>query len=367
MRIAEQRRENMWTRAVGDARRPHPELQARVAPNTVAPSFLTFWKPSDVFAYMTPDLLAPNVGNGTFLPRPSAIWGQKDRRFTSSLETLTIIWKLLVLRPCLFKRGDLTAKDTYLGSQKWRDILTRAGSDTHHSAIWTSGKRELWGSQLLPSVVRRVREGLGEPTISNMDGLCQCSPIGKFSAEDDPQQARQHFVLFRLLELNVLHDFASYHPDLQLQIQGRWCPPPFDAQDALDARPGAFPGLSVDLSDAESKAIEDILTVVRWKGREGVRGWESQDGTEYREWLAAFRTLLSQCPGAWDDNPALKDLMERKPGVNFLSCKLDDPDAPLKAVTMLLVQTHMLLCMRRGRIPWPWFNKPSLNSLRCLH
>lgn len=334
------------------------------------PRFMRFWELSDVLATHPPDLLTPSTDKGTFLPRPSLIWGAEGKdgkRKLTMVETLTAVWKLLVLRPCLFRRGDLDADQAYLGSQDWRDMLNRASSDTVLSAMWRSGKPELWGMRLQPSVVQHVQSITGEPTLKKMDCPLFCSPFGKFNDQNDPRHELAHLMLFRLVELHVLHDFASYHPDLQREIQGRWCPPPFDAQDALDDRPSAFPGLNVEVSDVEKKAMDDILSIVRWNGVEGQRAWEMEDGESYRNWLTAFRNLLSICPDAWENNPSLWWSKDPNPEVDVRTCDLHQPDAPIKRVTRLVMGTHMLLAMRAGRVPWLWFYKPALNHLECKH
>ncbi|KZV58953.1 hypothetical protein PENSPDRAFT_695603 [Peniophora sp. CONT] len=199
-----------------------------------------------------PAYLTNNAAKGLFILRPALIWGLNGKRRTVMLETLAMIWKLIVLRPCLFARGDLSARDAYLSNQDWRNILNRAGSDTPLSTMWRVGKLELWGASLLPSVVQHVQDVVGEPTLKRMDCSWHCPPAGKFSDEHDPEHKLEHLVLFRLAELHVLHDFASYHPHLQRMIDGRWCPPPFDAQAALDDRSRAFPGVSADVSDLEN-------------------------------------------------------------------------------------------------------------------
>lgn len=201
-----------------------------------------------------------------------------------------------------------------------------------------------------------------------MDCSMHCSPVGKFSTQNDPEKRLEHVVLFRLAELHVLQDFASYHPSLQRVKDGRWCPPPFDAQEALDNRPKAFPGLSVEVDDSEDKAMQEILRVVRWKGVDGVRGWEMADGPDYRAWLTALRALLDECPTAWTDNRVLDVTAALQPELDLLTCDLTLPDAPIKAVTWVLTCTHILLCMRAGRVPTCWFNKPALTDLSvCNH
>lgn len=305
---------------------------------------------------------------GAFIPKPSLIWGLKGPRLLPMLETLAATWKLLLLRPCLYERGDLTEREAFLTKDNWRAILGRVGVNTVQSAMWKEGRRELWGSSLLPSVVQRTQDTRGQPTLNRMDCGMGCSPVGKFSEENDPEQKLCHLLLFRLGELHVLHDFASYHPGLQKLVNGRWCPPAFDAQEALDDRPEAFPGLSLQVSEEESKAIEDILAVARWNGRDGIRGWEMQDGPGYREWLSALRTLLGRCPMAWTDNRFLASSAESHPGLDVLTCDLSKPDAPVKSIAWMLMGTHMLLCMRAGRVPMLWFNKPALMDLSlCNH
>ncbi|KZV58999.1 hypothetical protein PENSPDRAFT_695546, partial [Peniophora sp. CONT] len=315
---------DMWKKAVGENKRPHPEVQARTNwknknLNPTAPSlpaFMTFWPPSDVFSTHPPTLLKADIGTGTFLPRPTTIWGVNEDRKLKMLETLVSIWKLLVLRPCLFRNGELSAKQAYLGAQSWCDILNLATSDTVLSAMWQDGKPELWGTRLLPSVLERTRTMSGQPTLKRMDCGFGCIPNGKFLIQNDPQHHLQHFVLFRLVELHVLHDFASYHPSLQLSVDGRWCPPPFDAQEALDDRPNAFLGMTVAVSVAEREAMDEILTIVRWNGADGQRAWEMPDGESYRNWLTAFRALLNNIPGAWVENPVLAGMPS---GLNVLT------------------------------------------------
>ena len=155
---------DLWTQAVGKGNRPHPELQARVLPKNAPPSFMVHWRPSE-FNTLPPIYLAPDTESGTFLPRPTSIWGADDARKVKMLETLTAIWKLLLVRPCLFRRGDLAAKDAYLNAQAWRDILNRQKSDTTHSAMWKDGKVQLWGRQLQPQVARRVRDAARQEEI----------------------------------------------------------------------------------------------------------------------------------------------------------------------------------------------------------
>lgn len=283
------------------------------------------------------------------------------------LETLTAVWKLLVLRPCLFRRQDLSPKQAYLGSQAWRDILKRIGSSTSLSAMWTGGKPELWGQTLQPSVLRRIDTLQREPTLSTMDCVFNCSPIGKFRIQQDPYQRLQHFALFRLVELHVLHDFASYHPSLQHKIDDHWCPPPFDASDVLADSPDTFPGLTVDVSEQESQAMQDIVRIVRWNGAEGPRPWEMPDGVAQRNWLEALRSFLGGCPNAWVDNPLLEQMSRGNPDLDLLTCDIHKPDVPLSKVVRLLIGTHLLLTMRAGRLPWLWFNKPVLNHLECAH
>ncbi|VDC00373.1 unnamed protein product [Peniophora sp. CBMAI 1063] len=356
-----------WHKVVGPDKRAHPEVQARVNPKHGPPPFMPYWKLSDPLAMHTPEHLSVNAGKGTFLPRPSAIWGIEGPRKITSLETLTAIWKLLVLRPCLFKRGDLTVEQAYLKAQDWRDILNRAASDTRMSTLWTNGKPELWGSRLQVSVQQRVAQIVGEPTLKKMDCYMRCSPVGRFSIENDPHRHLEQLVLVRLTELHVLHDFASYHPALQHTINGRWCPPPFDADEALEDRPGAFEDLCADVSEAEKRAMDDILRVVRWNGPDGARAWQMEDGDSYRRWLGSFRSLLNGCPNAWVNNPELERLTSTHPEWDPLTCDLGQADAPIRRVARLLVSTHLLLTLRVGRLPWLWFDKPVLDHLACSH
>ena len=283
------------------------------------------------------------------------------------LETLTTFWKVLLVRPCLFRRGDLSSQEAYLGAQAWRDILNQASSDTAMSALWSNGKRELWGRQLQPVVAQRVRQVIAEPTLKNMDCTLHCRPVGKFSPANDPHNHLQHLVLFRLSELHVLHDFACYHPALKRTVDGRWCPPPFDAHEALADRPGAFGTLTVEVSPEEEHAMEEILSIVRWNGPNMPRPWEMPDGQPYREWLTAFRAFLSRCPNAWNDNPVLDMMMKWHSGWDPLTCDLLQPHEPTKRMTQLLLSTHLMLAMREGRLPWNWFRKPALDELRCAH
>lgn len=354
------------TGAVGEANRPDRQWQSHI--NSAAPPpFMAFFPLSDIRrSSIGQDHLAHDVGDGYIIPKPSLIWGVNGRRRVTMLETVTSIWKLLVVRSSLFKRGDLTRDETYLSTAEWRSILNRVGTDTDQSAMWRNGKRELWGSSLLPSVVQRVQEAVGQPTLKKMECFVYCSPIGKFNEGNDPQKKLEHLALFRLAELNVLHDFASYHPDLQLIVDGRWCPPPFDAQDALDDRPNTFP--EIEVSDSVFDAMEEISRVVRWNGRDGLRGWEMADGPSYREWLAALRGLLCKCPSAWTNNRIFDESAAARPGVNLLECDLMSPDAPVKTIAWVMAGTHIILCMRAGRVPTRWFNKPALTDLSiCDH
>ena len=283
------------------------------------------------------------------------------------LETLTAIWKILFIWPCLFRCGDLSVQEAYLSAQAWHNSLNRNSSNTALSVFWSDGKRELWGKQLQPVVAQRVRNVVAEPTLKRMDCTLHCQPSGKFSVENDPRNRLQHFVLFRLAELHVLHDFASYHPALQHMVDGRWCPPPFDAQDAFDDRPGAFGTLTVEISEEERSAMEEILGIVRWNGPNMQRPWEMPDGQEYREWLMAFRAFLSKCPNAWINNPSLNWEMKLYPGLDLLTCDILSPSTPVKPVARVLVGTHLLLAMRAGRLPWYFYNKPELDDLHCVH
>ncbi|VDB96857.1 unnamed protein product [Peniophora sp. CBMAI 1063] len=358
---------DLWKKAVGANKRPHPELQARINVTNAPPSFMAFWQRSDVFSALPPTYLSPDIGKGTLLPRPSQIWGLKAERRARMLETLTVIWKLLLVRPCLLKENDLSVQQAYLNAQGWRDILNRTASDTVLSAMWTGGKLELWGSRLQPSVIQRAKMMVAEPTLAKMDCNSRCTPLGKFGDKADPAHLLEHFVLFRLVELHVLHDFASYNPGLQRTVDGRWCPPPFDVDSALKDRPGAFGELAMNVSEMERESMEEIVAVVRWNGLEGVRAWEMEDGVSYRSWLTAFRTLLGKCPGAWTNNPVLDDIMSRHADWDLPTADLHNPSAPIPQVTRLLIGTHMLLTMRAGRLPWPFFNKPQLDSLECRH
>lgn len=328
---------------------------------------MTFFAKSDISrSSIGSDFLKQDDAHGFFLPTPASIWGSGRR--STMLETITCIWKLLVLRPCLFRRGDLTAREAYLPNHEWRNITNRNNVDTTHSAMWREGKRELWGKHFQPLVAQHVQAADGEPTLKKMDCRLHCSPIGKFDDRNDADKKLEHAVLFRLAELHVLQDFASYHPNLQRIVDGRWCPPPFDAQDALDDRPKAFPGLRVQVDDEEENAMQEILAVVRWNGLDGVRGWEMADGPDYRAWLTALRALLDRCPTAWDDNRILNDSSAHHPELNLLTCDLARPDAPVKTVSWVLTCTHIILCMRAGRVPTCWFNKPALMDLSiCNH
>ncbi|KZV61101.1 hypothetical protein PENSPDRAFT_671229 [Peniophora sp. CONT] len=359
-----------YTGAVGEGKnkRPDPQWQAFLN-SSPPPTFMTSFDMSDLLkSSIGPYDLAHDVGKGLFLPRPALIWGLNGNRRMVMLETLATVWKLLVLRSCLFRRGDLSSQDAHLSNQDWRSILNRTGSDTALSAMWRVGKPELWGARLLPDVVQRIQTMSGQPTLKRMDCSLHCLPIGKFSNEHDPQRKLEHVVLFRLAELHVLHDFASYHPDLQHRVDGRWCPPPFDAQDALDDRLNAFPGLSAETSAEEHQAMEDILAVVRWNGRDGVRAWEMEDGPSYREWLTAFRTLLSRCPTAWTNNRIFDSAATAHPELDILNCDLSKPDAAMKTIRWVLMGTHMMLSMRAGRVPSRWFDKPELTDLSlCNH
>lgn len=337
---------------------------------------MQFWELSEVFATHTPDHLAPDLPKNTFLPRPSLIWGAKGKknegkeegkRDVTMVETLAAVWNLLVLRPCLFKRGDLSPDQAFLTSQDWRDILNRASSDTLLSAMWQSGKPELWGMRLQPSVVQHIQNFRAEPTLKKMECGFRCSPFGKLSDQSQHAQELRHLMLFRLVELHVLHDIASYHPDLQAQVQGHWCPPPFDAQEALDERPGAFPGLTVEVSDVERRAMDEIVKIVRWNGAEGKRAWEMEDGPSYRKWLTTFRALLSKRPDAWLDNPSWEANADVEGVLDLRTCDLEVPNVPIKRVARLVMGTHMLLAMRAGRLPWLWFKKPTLDRLVCNH
>lgn len=328
---------------------------------------MAFWPLSDVLSTHPPTLLSPTIGKGTFLPHPSVIWGAQGNEKLKMLETLTVIWKLLVVRPCLFRRGDLSPENAYLNSQAWRDILKCMKSDTTLATMWTRGKPELWGEALQVPVVRRVNSLQEEPTLARMDCVFRCSPIGKFGDDQDPHHRLQHFVLFRLIELHILHDFASYHPTLQDTVSGRWCPPPFDAQDILVGDPGAFSDLTVEVSPEEEKAMDNIVRIVRWNGVDGLRPWQMPDGQPLRDWLTAFRAILDICPDAWIENPVLQDLTREKGDLDLLACNIQSPDAPLGTITRLLIGTHLLLTMRAGRLPWLWFNKPDLNHVECVH
>ena len=113
--------------------------------------------------------------------------------------------------------------------------------------------------------------------------------------------------------------------------------------------------------------MEAIVQIVRWNGADGVRAWEMTDGTSYRAWLTAFRALLDKCPGAWVDNPVLDSMVKTNPELNVLTASLEGPDGPVKQATRLVIGTHLLLTMRKGRLPWFWFNKPFLSDLRCDH
>lgn len=323
-------------------------------------------------------------GKGVFLPPPWHLWGgENPQNQLVRRETLGMLWKLLVVRPIMFYKGQLVASEAYLSTSVWRDLLMRKGSDVDpvrvtdggKDIIWSSGKLELWGRELMPQALQRARQlVVYESTIKHLDCYLHHTFKDKFSQERDPQNRLSHYLIFRLSELTVLHDFASYHPDLQREADGRWCPPPFDSYDTLfdfqDSVPlrqttVGFTNWDDGTTEKEKQAMREIEKVVRWQGRNGARGWELEDGEEHRKWLQAFRSLLGKMTDPWVGNTWFDKFQESRKGVDLLTCRIG-VDVTSATMAELLMGTHVRLCLRAGRVPWIWLNRPVYDRFRCI-
>ncbi|VDB96801.1 unnamed protein product [Peniophora sp. CBMAI 1063] len=334
------------------------------------PNYMSFFQPSDVFrSGLTPDVLRTQPSaTGILLPPPAMIWGANDERRPRMLETAALISKLLVIRPVLVAANFLTAKDAYLKSQNWRDILVRQGCGDPFSRIWPTGDRRLWGS-MNEDVSDRARKGKKEGTLRTMSCAIGCSPVGAFQGNMDGDNKLEQYVLFQLAELHVLHDFASYHPDLQISVDGRWCPPPFDAEEIInDSDEGGFSGIPYTTTSATRDAMQEILAVVRWNGKAGRRGWESTEQPAWGTWVNALRDLINKNTSAWEDNLRY-DAFHRSNAQYDMRTHDFRSDAIGSTVSTaainVLTYTHMLLCLRSGRVPSRWYNAPALTTLEC--
>lgn len=364
----EQQLPNPWKAAQADNR--WRQYHAAAPP----PALMPFYDTSSVVrSGLTPDMLKGIKEVGTLLPPPSIIWGAGEDRKEKMLETLVLMRNLLVVRSAMVEKKHISPNDAFLKTQQWRDLLTRKNNRTRIPAPWDVARQDVWSIHDRDEVNRRIRAILPVHSLQKMECAQHCYPYRKFKAEEDPGQKLAHYVLFQLAELHTLHDFASYHPDLRSTrtADGRWCPPPFGVKELVDScEPGAFDPVLADTTAEKQQAMTDILAVVQFNGPHGKRGWELSEEEGRNEWLNQLRIFLNRIPDAWTNNIWYNDLCERYPNVDLQSYDFTvehQGSAEMRRrAEVVLVKTHMLLCMQNGRMPGQWYNAPELNRLRCI-